>query len=137
MPLEALGLFSWRELQTMVCGRAFAAEDVKLLKKMTEYSGCNASDQHIKWFWEVLEEDFNDHERELYLVFSWGRSRLPQTEAEFDKKHKLHSRSGGDNGFPMGHTCFFQSDLPRYSSRAVLAERVRTAITMCGVIDGD
>ena len=137
VPLDALGVFTWRDLETMVCGRGFASEDVELLKRETTYKSGGPTDQHIIWFWDVLTNDFNDEERSLYLVFVWGRSRLPLTAAEFDTKHKISSREGGDRAFPLAHTCFNQLDLPAYSSREVLAQRLRTAIYMCGVIDGD
>jgi len=137
VPLEALCLFSWKELEIMVCGRGFASEDVDLLKRNTEFSGFNQNDQMVEWFWEIMKNDFDDEQRGLYLVFAWGRSRLPSTAAEFDTKHKFHSRGGGDDTFPMGHTCFFQTDFPRYSSKEIFRQRLLTAITMCGVIDGD
>jgi len=107
VPLEALGSFSWKELETMVCGRGFASEDVDLLKRNTTYNSGSSSDQHIIWFWDILQNDFTDEQRALYLSFCWGRSRLPLTAAEFDTPHKLAGRSGGDSAFPMAHTCFF------------------------------
>jgi len=137
VPLEALGSFSWKELETMVCGRGFASEDVDLLKRNTTYNSGSSSDQHIIWFWDILQNDFTDEQRALYLSFCWGRSRLPLTAAEFDTPHKLAGRSGGDSAFPMAHTCFFQTDLPVYSSREIMLQRLSTCFSMCGVIDGD
>jgi hypothetical protein len=137
VPLEALGLFSWRELETMVCGTRFSRDQVALLKAKTTFNAYSNNDQHIQWLWDILENDFNDEQRAMYLTFVWGRSRLPTTAAEFDTNHKISSRSGGDAAFPMAHTCFFTIDLPQYSSRAVMSQRIATAISMCGVIDGD
>ena len=51
--------------------------NVELLKKHTEYGdGYKESSPVIPNFWKVLK-DFSDEERELYLKFVWGRSRLP------------------------------------------------------------
>jgi hypothetical protein len=137
VPLSLLSLFSGRELEMMVCGHGFSADAVKLLQNNTEYKAYSADDQHIRWFWDILEHDFNDEQRSQYLTFVWGRSRLPATAAELETQHKINSHNGGNSSFPMAHTCFFTIDLPRYTDRAVMAQRLLTAITMCGVIDGD
>jgi hypothetical protein len=137
VPLQALGLFSWRELETMVCGNAFGADAVALLKENTTYKSGGPQDQHIVWLFDILENDFTDEQRAMYLTFVWGRSRMPLTSAEFDTKHKIASRSGGNNAFPLAHTCFFTIDLPQYTDRAVMSQRLATAISMCGVIDAD
>jgi hypothetical protein len=135
VPLDSLCMFTWRELETMVCGRGFAASDVALLRENTTVSDPNA--QHVLWLWDILENDFNDEQREQFLIFVWGRNRLPLTSAEFDTKFKITPKSGGNNAFPMAHTCFFQVDLPAYTDRTAMHDRILTAITMCGVIDGD
>jgi hypothetical protein len=137
VPLVSLGLFSWRELETMVCGRGFAADQVALLKSNTTYKSYSATDQHIVWLWDILENDFTDEQRAMYLTFVWGRSRMPNTSAEFDTPHKISSRSGGNSAFPMAHTCFNTIDLPVYTDRSIMSQRLATAISMCGVIDGD
>lgn len=152
IPLDALGLFTWANLSFLVCGRGMTARDVDLLQRMTSYeSGCSAQDEHVKWLFEILREEFDDEQRGLYLSFVWGRSRLPLNSNDFDEKHKIapsedydsddSDDEGGDKKcdkrFPMGHTCFFQIDLPAYSSKDILMARLLTAITMCGGIDGD
>jgi hypothetical protein len=121
----------------MVCGRGFEASDVDLLMRNTEYPSGSASDRHIQFFWDVLRLDFTDEQRSQYLTFAWGRSRLPLSAAEFDTKHKLAARGGGDSALPMAHTCFFQTDLPQYTTREIMKQRLLLAITNCGVIDGD
>lgn len=42
-----------------------------------------------------------------------------------------------DGFLPESHTCFFYLDLPRYSSRDVMLERMRYAIATCRSIDND
>jgi uncharacterized membrane protein YgcG len=57
-----------------------------------------------------------------------------------------HGGGGGGGGgvdttqdgfLPESHTCFFYLDLPRYSSRDVMLERMRYAIATCRSIDND
>jgi hypothetical protein len=135
VPLAALAMFSWSDLEVMVCGRGFSTEDVDLLQKETQYKSGSANDRHIKWFWEVLRE-FTDEQRAMYLTFVWGRSRLPTTSADFPEKHKIDARAGGDGAFPLAHTCFFTIDLPAYSSKAILKQKLATAISMYVVCPG-
>jgi hypothetical protein len=137
VPLASLALFSWREVEIMVCGHGFTAEAVALLRTNTQYNSGSATDQHIVWLWDILENDFTDDQRAMYLTFVWGRSRMPLTSADFDTKHKISSRGGGNAAFPMAHTCFNTIDLPAYTDRTIMSQRLATAISMCGVIDGD
>lgn len=59
----------------IVVGRADI--NVGLLKMNTEYGeGFTEKSPAIQFFWNVLNS-FSDEERELYLKFVWGRSRLP------------------------------------------------------------
>ena len=105
--------------------------DVQLLKDFTEYSGCSQSDQHIKWFWELLAEDFTEVDKMALLRFSWGRNKLPLNREAFSRERKFRiaglSRGSGrgsqDGYMPESHTCFFTIDLPRYSSKAIMKER--------------
>lgn len=51
--------------------------NVNLLKENTEYGeGYTEDSKAVKLFWKVIT-NFSDEERELYLKFVWGRSRLP------------------------------------------------------------
>jgi len=72
IPLNLLNLFSWDQLELMVCGSAEV--DIDLLKKCTEYSSISESDPHVVLFWQALAE-FNQEERSALLRFTWGRSR--------------------------------------------------------------
>ena len=70
---------------------------------------------------------------------SWGRSRLPNTKQDFDKKMSilLLDHPNPNNYLPVSHTCFFQLDLPRYTSAEIMYEKLVYAITHCGSIDTD
>jgi len=136
VPIKLLSLFTWDQLEMMVCG--VAEIDVKLLQKVTEYSSCSATDEHVRFFWQALEE-FSIDERAMFLRFTWGRSRLPLTAEGFPQRFKLQSfgKSPPDNYFPVAHTCFFSLELPRYSSYDIMKDKLRYAIYNCQAIDGD
>ena len=62
-------LFTWEQIEKMVCG--LPEINAELLESLAEYSGCRASDEHVKFFWQVLKE-FNDEERSALVKFTWG-----------------------------------------------------------------
>ena len=75
VPRHFLKLFTAHELKIIVVGRADV--NVNLLKENTEYGeGYTENSRAVKYFWNVLT-NFSHEERELYLKFVWGRSRLP------------------------------------------------------------
>lgn len=83
-------------------------------------------------FWKVIRS-FTDEERSSIIRFSWGRSRLPRSDA-FERPFKLTRKStpsvaAADNMLPIAHTCFFQIELPCYSSEDVMRKRLLTAAT--------
>ena len=135
VPIDYLNLLSYKQLETLVCGATNI--DIDILKENTEYEGCSASDQHIGFFWEVLKE-FSPKEKSLYLKFVWGRSRLPSGK---DWKHMKITRSNPsgpvNNYMPVSHTCFFTLDLPAYTNKDAMKQKLLYAITHCTAIDLD
>ena len=58
-------------------------------------------------------------ERELFLRFTWGRSRMPP--GKLPQKFVVdtpHVHGNPDTHLPTVATCFFQLHLPSYSSKA-------------------
>ena len=69
VPVSLLSLFTWQDLEMRVCGRTEI--NLTVLKRNTRYrGGIKPTDPHIIYFWDVLE-DFSQHERMLFLRFSW------------------------------------------------------------------
>ena len=139
IPLATLSIFSWKELQVMVCGHATV--DMSLLASKTIYGdGCSETDVHIRYFWHALRS-FSDSQKSLFLRFVWGRSRLPPTAAEFTQDFKISglakAAANPDAYLPIAHTCFFSIDIPRYTTQDVMTERLLYAITNCQAIDTD
>merc|ERR1712065_30799 len=65
VPLPVLTLFTWDQLEVLVCGRP--EMDVDMLKRHTVFGdGVSMSDQHVVWLFEVLTE----YDAELRACFS-------------------------------------------------------------------
>jgi hypothetical protein len=74
----------------------------------------------------------------MFLRFAWGRSRLPPAE-KFDQKLKIArlATSKPDSSLPQSHTCFFDLEVPEYSSYEILRSKLLYAITFCVAMDSD
>lgn len=136
IPQKVLALFTWKELEKYVCGEPEI--NIELLKSVTDYSGYSESDVVIKNFWKILKALPNS-EKTLFLRFTWGRSRLPLTKEAFKQRFSIqrHNGSPADNYMPVSHTCFFQFDLPSYSSEAIMKKKIIYAIYNSTAIDAD
>jgi len=136
VPIQLLPLFTWQELEMMVCGKREI--DIDYLKANTRYRApVKESDSHVKMLWEVLRE-FTGDERRLFLRFVWGQSRLPYNPADFKQKFEiLSSRDNSNHSLPVSHTCFFSVELPRYTKKSAMREKILYAITNCQSIDTD
>ena len=77
-------------------------------------------------FWRVME-GLSNKDRSLFLRFTWGRSRLPKSD-NWPRPLKLCYKDAGDEMLPLAHTCFFQLELPQYSTDAIMRERLLVAI---------
>jgi hypothetical protein len=135
VPLNLLNLYSWKQVETLVCGAADVDPDI--LKENTEYADGDGSAPHIQYFWEVLRE-LSPKERSMFLKFVWGRSKLPAGKNFRKFKIAGSGRSGNVDGYlPVSHTCFFTLDLPAYSSKDVMKAKLTYAIYNCQAIDLD
>jgi hypothetical protein len=141
VPESAISVLAWDELEYLVCGSRNI--DVDRLKKNTEYDDdISPSDSHIINFWEILE-NFSEEDKSSFLRFVWARPTLPPNGIDFPQKLKIQSAVGDDSSvssdsyLPKAHTCFFSINLPRYSNKEVMKERLLYAITHCTEMDAD
>jgi len=135
VPQHMLGLFSAYDLEKMVCGDAEI--DINVLKRHTAYRDISPSSPVVKFFWMALES-FNIEERQLFLRFVWGRSRLPVSESDWTQPFTINAlNAAGPDTLPLSHTCFFSIDLPPYNSYDKLREKILYAIINCQAIDID
>jgi hypothetical protein len=142
IPESALSMLTAADLERIVCGTNFI--DIGRLRENVEYDDdVSPEDPHIKAFWDVLMFEFTEEEKSSFLRFAWARPTLPPRGMDFPQKLKIQSSVGDDSGgnadryLPKAHTCFFSINLPRYSCKEVLAERLRYAINNCTEMDAD
>lgn len=121
VPLHSLSMFTWEELEYLVCGTSVI--DLNELKSHTTYSGYTATDLTIQNFWKVLEK-WDNNERSLWIRFCWGRSRLPSKK--WPNEFKI-SKQGNVKSLPTAHTCFFSVDLPPYHT----FEELEKSMSIC------
>lgn len=128
-------LFTWKDMRYLVCGKPEI--DLHLLERHTQYRGVSPTDQHIRFFWNVLRS-FSATEQTLFLKFAWGRERLPP-ETLFNEEMKIFpiNKENQDSLLPHADTCFFNLHLPKYSSEELMKEKLLIAITHAGAMDGD
>lgn len=135
IPEGLINLLTADELKEAVCGKIKC--DLELLKRNTEYGGSNPREmersKQVKWLWEVLSE-ISEEDRLKFIVFCWGQERLPANDEEF-KLSKTRfmikpslNQSYGDGALPRANTCFFNFELPNYSSKEVLRDKLLLAI---------
>jgi len=58
---------------------------------------------------------------------------------QFRQRFKIQAfpKRDADNYLPVSHTCFFSLELPAYSSKEIMAAKLRYAIYNCQAIDAD
>uniref|UniRef100_A0A8C8M7P8 HECT domain-containing protein n=1 Tax=Oncorhynchus tshawytscha TaxID=74940 RepID=A0A8C8M7P8_ONCTS len=124
---KVLELFQPNELQAMVIGNT--NYDWKELEKVqsTEYKGEYwAENPTIKFFWEVFH-DLSLEKKKLFLLFLTGSDRIPILGMK-SLKLVIQPTGGGEHYLPVAHTCFNLLDLPKYSSRETLQNKLLQAI---------
>ena len=137
IPEALLNMVTYNELETWVCGKAIV--DVDLLKRHTKYgsdkqTALNEDSRRVKWFWENLR-DFSEEDKQKFIKFCWGEQRLPANDEEFERRQtrfmiKPSMRAGGnvDGALPKADTCFFNLELPDYSTKEIMRQRILLAI---------
>ncbi|XP_040295004.1 probable E3 ubiquitin-protein ligase HERC4 isoform X2 [Bufo bufo] len=122
---RVLDLFQPNELQAMVIGNT--NYDWKELEKLTEYKGEYWADHPtIKIFWEVFNE-LPLEQKKQFLLFLTGSDRIPILGMR-SLKLIIQPTGGGECFLPVAHTCFNLLDLPKYTCKETLREKLIQAI---------
>jgi len=138
VPEPALTVFDPNELELMLCG--LPEIDLDDWQANTIYSGLyeskGSTHQVVNWFWEIVRNDFDSEMKARLLQFVTGTSGVPsrgfsvlQGNDGNIKKFAIHGVSTITYPFPRAHTCFNRIDLPLYTSKKELAEKLRIAVT--------
>jgi HECT-domain (ubiquitin-transferase) len=139
IPEPLLTVFDFQELELLMCG--LPTIDVEDWQAHTEYSGEYEKEggDHptCRWFWEVVAEDMDRETQARLLQFVTGTSGVPargfgvlQSNDGNIRKFTIHGVSLQVCLYPRAHTCFNRIDLPVYSSKDELRERLKLAVTM-------
>merc|ERR1719446_1724518 len=142
VPEAPLTVFDANELELILCG--LPEIDMDDWQRNTNYSGsCEArgkSTPVVQWFWEIVKEDFDPEMRARLLQFVTGTSGVPSRGFSVlqgidgnIKKFTVHGVDTNQYVYPRAHTCFNRIDLPLYSKKDELRERLKAAITLSGV----
>lgn len=151
---EWFGLFSVPEFQRLISGDNVAV-DLKDLRRHTQYYG-GFHDKHrvVCWLWDILEQDFKEEERALFLKFVTSCSKPPLLGfTHLEPPFSIRCVEVGDdedtgdtigsvirgffairkrdpvNRLPTSSTCFNLLKLPNYQRKSTLREKLRYAIT--------
>ncbi|XP_076061977.1 ubiquitin-protein ligase E3B [Oratosquilla oratoria] len=151
---EWLLLFSVPEFQRLISGDNIDV-DLRDLRKHTQYYG-GFHDKHrvVCWLWDILEKDFKEDERRLFLKFVTSCSKPPLLGfTHLEPPFSIRCVEVGDDedtgdtvgsvirGFfairkrdpvhrlPTSSTCFNLLKLPNYQRKSTLRDKLRYAIT--------
>ena len=126
-----LSLFNEPELQVLISGTQ-SPLDVDDLKQHTRYSGgYYSADKHIGRFWKILR-NFSPAEQARFLRFTTSCQRSPSLGfAGLHPPFCIHKISIASDGekLPSASTCFNILNLPTYSSKAIMREKLLYAIS--------
>lgn len=128
---DLISIFNDKELELLISG--LPEIDLDDLKANTEFTGYTAASAVVQWFWEVVET-FNKEDMARLLQFVTGTSKVPLEGFKMlqgisgPQRFQIHKAYGAPERLPTAHTCFNQLDLPEYSSKEQLQERLLLAI---------
>jgi len=131
VPKQLIQLFNELELELLISG--LPDIDVDDMRQNTEYTGYRVDSPVIQYFWATVKS-FSQEERALLLQFVTGSSKVPldgfSSLQGMGGPQKFHIvRVPGDvDRLPSAHTCFNQLDLPEYTSRQELSDKLMLAI---------
>lgn len=137
IPEPLLTVFDFQELELLMCG--LPEIDMEDWKANTEYLGTVKSrgKKHpvVKWFWEVVEEDFDQALKAKLLQFATGTSGVPtrgfsvlQGNDGNIRKFSIQGVSLNTCLFPRSHTCFNRIDLPMFTKKKDLRENLMISV---------
>jgi len=139
IPEPLLTVFDFQELELLMCG--LPNIDMEDWKNNTIYTGeydrTNGNHKVCRWFWEVVEDDFDDELKARLLQFVTGTSGVPSRGFAVLQGNDGNIRKFTVTGvqlelclYPRAHTCFNRIDLPLYKTKGDLLEKLKLAVQM-------
>jgi hypothetical protein len=141
VPQQVLDLLYPNELQEMWSGVGLDDSQVGRWREIAYVD--ESLGQCADWFWEIIGE-MTMQERSAVFKFGTGSARLDhadmtgdmqegEEEAPFTLSIERYSQDvDSDKMLPVAHTCSKQICIPKYSSKNILDQRLRTAVEWAG-----
>ncbi|XP_060594475.1 probable E3 ubiquitin-protein ligase HERC4 isoform X2 [Ruditapes philippinarum] len=122
---RVLELFHPEELRSMVIGNE--NYDFHELEKNTEYKGdYHRYHQTIKHFWDVFH-DLTLEDKKKFLLYLTGSDKIPIVGMKHVKL-VIQPMNVEEKYLPVAHTCFNLLDLPKYSTKETMKNKLLQAI---------
>ena len=83
--------------------------------------------QLVKWFWDIVFNEFDDDQRKKLLAFTTGSDRAPITGLE-DVEFIIGIEGEDEDKLPVAHTCFNQLLMAPYKSREKMLSKLKQAV---------
>eukprot|EP00934_Nitzschia_sp_Nitz4_P007962 Nitzschia sp. Nitz4//scaffold40_size135432//76414//79359//NITZ4_003250-RA/size135432-processed-gene-0.43-mRNA-1//1//CDS//3329551237//7952//frame0 len=137
IPASWVRLFSANELQKLIGGDdSIRGIDVAALKKTMGYlGGYHPSQPYIQDFWDILENEFTAEQQRKFLRFMTSCSRQPllgfgslEPVPAIQQIRLTEQELSNNSKLPTSQTCFNLLKLPNYQNRALLKEKLLTAV---------
>lgn len=135
VPEPYFNIINHKDLELEICGSNQI--DFKLLRRNTVYSGGIVENSDlIRNFWQVLSE-MKESDKLKLIKFCWGQERLPATDDEYKRtqtrfmiKPSMSSSSDQNALLPKADTCFFNLELPNYSTKEIMQQKLILVINL-------
>merc|ERR1711862_931736 len=139
IPEPLLTVFDFQELELLMCG--LPKIDMEDWKENTEYMGeftfTRSRNEVVRWFWEVVEEEYDQEFKARLLQFVTGTSGVPsrgfsvlQGNDGNIRKFTIHGVDLATCLYPRAHTCFNRIDIPPFKTKKQLSEKLTMAVQM-------
>jgi hypothetical protein len=137
VPQAALNVFDPNELELILCGIPFIdVDDWQANTVLTGFASNDPTVKIIEWFWQIVREEFDQEMTARLLQFATGTSGVPSrgfsnllgNDGNI-KLFTINAVSPSHFPYPRSHTCFNRIDLPKYSTKQELYEKLKATIT--------
>ncbi|XP_067952073.1 E3 ubiquitin-protein ligase HECW2-like isoform X2 [Watersipora subatra] len=129
---KLVSIFDAKDLELVIAGTAEI--DIVDWRNNTDYrSGYYDTHPLVDWFWQVIER-FDNEKRLRLLQFVTGTSSIPfegfsALRGSNGPRKFTIEKWGTPDSLPRAHTCFNRLDLPTYTSRETMQEKLMLAIS--------
>lgn len=122
-----LSIFNPEELELLICGRK--EFNLAELKPGTTYKGgYSANTPVVRWFWEIVLDEYDEEMQKRLLLFATASDRVPIAGLA-SLGFVLQYKGNVTENLPTASTCFNTLLIPQYRSKAQLREKLTKALT--------